>query len=347
VYCSNPVDYAKNEAELTTEEWKRVFSEAAELGVMQVHLSGGEPVVRDDLLGLVEHARRADLYSNLITGGTLLDRGRLLELRNAGLDHVQVSLQDSEDHAADEIAGLKGHARKLEVARWVKEIGLPLTINVVLHRFNIDRVPELIELAASLGADRLELANTQFYAWALENRGALLPARAQCEAAEASVRAARERWAGRMEIAYVLADYYSSVPKPCMGGWASSYMLITPDGEVLPCHAARVMPHLRFDSVRGRPLAEIWNGSPALEAYRGDHWMLEPCRGCERKAIDFGGCRCQAYLLSGNAALADPVCGYSPAHGKVVDAIAARTEVSERDLVYRNRRNSLRLSAGG
>jgi pyrroloquinoline quinone biosynthesis protein E len=342
-YCSNPIDFASYKDELTTDDWKRVFTQAAELGVMQAHLSGGEPLVRGDLVELVRHARSVELYTNLITGGTLLDRGRLGELVSSGLDHVQLSFQDADEEAADRIAGATGHAQKLEVGRWIKEAGLPLTVNVVLHRANIDRVPRIIAMAEELGADRLELANAQFYAWALENRSALLPSRSQCESAEATVRRERQRLAGKMEIAYVIADYFSTEPKPCMGGWAQSYMCIVPTGEVLPCHAARVIPDLRFESVRDAPLARIWRESEAMQRYRGDGWMKEPCKSCVRKSIDFGGCRCQAFLLAGDAASADPVCGYSPTHGVVAQAIEAAQHASG-EPIYRTPRNSLRLA---
>jgi pyrroloquinoline quinone biosynthesis protein E len=348
VYCSNPIDYARIDDEIDTDAWKRVLSDAAKLGVVQAHLSGGEPLVRDDVEALVAHARREDLYTNLITGGTMLDRDRLEALKRAGLDHVQLSLQDAEQQGADRIAGLASHQTKIEVAALVRAAGLPLTLNVVLHRHNIARVPELIRLAEALGADRLELANTQYYAWALENRSFLLPRESACREAEAIVKEARVRLRGKLEIAYVMPDYFAETPKACMGGWARSYMLVDPGGTVLPCHAARVIRQLRFESVKDRPLFAIWNDSPALLAFRGEDWMQEPCRSCPERAKDFGGCRCQAMLLAGDPAATDPVCKFAPRHAVVVEAIARASATPppspSPEPVYRTKRNSLRLA---
>jgi pyrroloquinoline quinone biosynthesis protein E len=338
------VNFHKMQGELSTEQWLTTFSAAADLGVVQLHLSGGEPVVRKDLPELIRHARSCDLYTNLITGGTLLNEESLRQLRDCGLDHVQLSLQDTDRRTAELVAGLRSYSKKLDIARLIKKMGFPLTINVVLHRLNLDHVPALIAQAAERGAQRLELANTQYYAWALENRSALMPTRAQSDQAEAIVREARAWYQGTMEIAFVKVDYFASEPKACMGGWAQSYMCIAPTGEVLPCHAAQVIPGLRFDSVRTQPLATIWEQSPALNAFRGNSWMQEPCRSCPRKTLDFGGCRCQAFLLAGDAAATDPVCRFSPRHDIVLAAVAA----AERDNalpIYRDRRNSERLSA--
>lgn len=317
VYCSNPVDFHRSRAELSTDEWRRVFCEAAELGVMQLHLSGGEPVLRDDLVELIEQARACDLYTNLITGGTLLDDDKLRHYREAGLDHIQLSIQGAARESAEMVAGVRSHRKKLDVARLIRQIGFPLTLNVVIHRLNIAEVPELIALALELGADRLELANTQFYAWAAENRRALMPTREQYDRAKEIARAAIAKYRGTLEIAFVQNDYLSGEPKPCMGGWGRSYMCINPTGEVMPCHAATVIPGLRFESVRDDALEKIWRDSPAMHAFRGDDWMMEPCRSCVRKEIDFGGCRCQAFMLAGNAAEADPICRLSPHHGFV------------------------------
>lgn len=342
LYCSNPLDLAPREAELDTATWTQVFGEAAALGVMQVHLTGGEPLVRSDLEALVAAARAADLYVNLITSGVPLAQERLAALKARGLDHVQVSLQDVDEAGTAAVARVQAHGRKLEAARAVKALGLALTINVVLHRLNVERVPALIALAAELGAERLELAHTQYYAWARENRALLLPTRAQVEAAEAVVRAAREAHRGRMEIAYVMPDYHAGEPKACMGGWAARYILIAPDGAVLPCHAARVVPGLEFEDVRARPLADIWRDAPGLAAFRGEDWMKEPCRSCARRAVDLGGCRCQAALLTGDAAAADPVCRLSPHHERVQAALREAAEPPPAP-VYRSRRNRLRL----
>ena len=344
LYCSNPLEFHVMQDELSTEQWCQTFTHAAVLGVVQVHLSGGEPLVRNDIAALIRHARKCELYTNLITGGTLLNEARLREFRDCGLDHIQLSLQDTRRGPAELVAGLRSHDKKLEVARLITRLGYPLTINVVLHRLNIERVPELIRQAAELGAQRLELANTQYYAWAFENRRALLPSRDTYERAEAIARQARKQYEGALEIAFVKIDYYEDAPKACSGGWARSSMCITPTGEVLPCHAAHAIERLRFESVKNRPLTEIWPDSPGLNAFRGFDWMQEPCRSCPRQEQDFGGCRCQAFLLTGDAAATDPVCKLSPRHEVVVQAAAEPVE-DQPQLVYRDMKNSQRLSA--
>jgi PqqA peptide cyclase len=313
-YCSNPIDWAKHRDELDTATWLRVFREAEELGVVQLNLTGGEPLVREDLEELVAAARALELYTNLITSGVPLERNRLAALRAAGLDNVQVSVQDTSAEASDRIAGMKSFEHKLEVARWVKELGMPLTLNIVLHRQNLERVGEMIALAERLSADRLELANTQYLGWALVNRRALLPTREQLESARAVAAAAKKRLRGRMEVLFVTPDYYAEYPKTCMDGWGRRFMLISPDGLALPCHAAHTLPGLTFENVRARPLAQIWSDSPGFNAFRGEAWMPQPCRSCERRSIDFGGCRCQAFHLTGDATATDPVCKLAPAH---------------------------------
>jgi pyrroloquinoline quinone biosynthesis protein E len=320
VYCSNPLDFARHGDALETEDWLRVFREAEELGVVQLNLTGGEPLLRADLERLVEGARALDLYTNLITSGIPLTRERLAELKRRGLDNVQVSIQDVTAEASDRIAGLKSFERKLQVARWVKELGLPLTMNTVLHRDNLDRIGEVIALAESLAADRLELANTQYLGWALQNRAALLPTPDQLDRARAIARAARTRLQGRMEVLFVTPDYYADFPKACMDGWGRRFIVVAPDGLVLPCHAAHTLPGLAFDNARDKPLADIWRSSAGFGAFRGEAWMPEPCRSCERRSVDFGGCRCQAFHLTGNAAATDPVCPLAPDHGLVTDA---------------------------
>ena len=274
LYCSNPIDFARTRDELSTSEWRRAFSEAAELGVIQLHLSGGEPMLRDDLVELIQHARECDLYTNLITGGTLLDEDKLLQFRDAGLEHIQLSIQGASIAAAEKVAGVRSHRKKLEVAQLIGELGIPFTLNVVIHRLNIAEIPELIRLAAQLGAQRLELANTQFYAWGAENRRALMPTREQYQRAEEIALEAMPKYRGSLEIVFVQNDYLSGEPKPCMGGWGRSYICINPAGEVLPCHAAKVIPGLSFETVRDDSLARIWRDSPGLNAFRGDAWML-------------------------------------------------------------------------
>jgi PqqA peptide cyclase len=310
-YCSNPIEMVRADSELGTDEWKRVFTEARELGVLQLGLSGGEPLVRADIEELAAHARTVGLYTTLVTSGVGLTRLRAERLRDAGLEHVQISIQDSDEKAADDVAGMRAVRQKLSAAAMVRELGFAFSINIVLHRRNIDRVSEMIELAASLGADRLELANTQYYGWALRNRQALLPTRTQVDAASNVADAAIRRHRGRMQIVYVLPDYYESYPKPCYGGWGKHYLVVMPDGRTLPCHGAMQITPLRFDSVRERSLRWIWEESAAFQAFRGDAWMQEPCRTCPRKAIDFGGCRCQAFALTGDATNPDPVCTLS------------------------------------
>jgi len=317
VYCSNPLDYGRHDQELDTDTWRRVLREAEDLGVVQVNLTGGEPLIRKDLETLIEEARGLDLYTNLITSGIPLTLERLRDFRARGLDNVQLSIQDVEAEASDRIAGHRAFSRKLEVARWVKSIGFPLTLNVVLHRYNLDRTPEIIALAESLAADRLELANTQYLGWALLNRPGLLPTREQLDRARAIAAAARDRLRGKMEVLFVFPDYYARFPKSCMDGWGRRFMVISPDGLVLPCHVAHTLPGLTFESVRDRSLAAIWNDSPGLNAFRGEAWMPEPCRSCDRRAEDFGGCRCQAFHLTGDASATDPACSLAPHHAIV------------------------------
>ncbi len=323
VYCSNPTDLAAHPDRLQTADWLRVFREAAELGALQLNLSGGEPLLRKDLEELVAGAQRLDFYTNLITSGQPLTRDRLTRLRDAGLSSVQVSIQDARAAESDRIAGRTAFEHKLEVARWVKELGLPLTVNMVLHRQNLSRVSEMIALAEGLGADRLELANTQYLAWALTNRSALLPSRAQIDEAREVARTARERLKGKIELLFVLPDYYSDRPKACMSGWGKRYLLVSPDGLALPCHLAHTLPGLRFDNVQDRSLSEIWQSSEAFAAFRGEAWMPEPCASCERRTVDFGGCRCQAFHLTGDAAATDPACSLSPKHGLITESRAA------------------------
>ncbi|HXO91200.1 MAG TPA: pyrroloquinoline quinone biosynthesis protein PqqE [Stellaceae bacterium] len=334
-YCSNPLDLQRTSAELDTATWRRVFAEAAALGVLQVHFSGGEPLARRDLVELVGHAATAGLYVNLITSGIRLDADRLKRLVEAGLEHVQLSVQDSEPGPGDRIAGLAGAQQaKHQAAAVVRAAGLPLTINAVVHRRNLERLEAIIELAVQLGADRLEVAHVQYYGWALANRAALLPSREQLDRATATVEAARARLAGHLVIDYVVPDYYAHRPKACMGGWGRRFLNVTPSGKVLPCHAAETLPGLRFPTVAEASLSEIWYHSPVFAQFRGTGWMAEPCRSCERREIDWGGCRCQAFALTGDAARTDPACSLSPDHALLVGA-RAEAAAATPDFVYR------------
>jgi PqqA peptide cyclase len=331
-YCSNPLELGAYADELTTAEWLRVLAEARELGVLHLHLSGGEPLLRRDLTDIVRAARDLGLYTNLITSALGLTARRAERLRAAGLDHVQISLQADEAALSDRLAGAPSFGRKLAAARLVKELGWPLTLNVVLHRHNLDRIDRILALAEDLDADRIELAHTQYYGWALRNRDGLLPSRAQLARAEDVVRAARERLEGGMEVVYVLPDYFGRYPKPCMGGWGRRQLTVVPDGGVLPCPTAHTLPLPRA-GVREHSLAWIWECSPLFQRFRGTDWMPEPCRSCDRRELDFGGCRCQAFQLTGDAARTDPACHLSPDHGIVAEAVRAAEPAQPRDAV--------------
>jgi pyrroloquinoline quinone biosynthesis protein E len=326
-YCSNPLALDNRADELDAATWARVFREAASLGVLQVHLSGGEPAARRDLKEIVAAARDGGLYSNLITSGVGLTPQALNALADAGLDHVQISIQDSEQQSADNIAGYKGaFARKNALAAEVVKLGLPLTVNIVVHRANISHVEAMVDMALALGAGRVEIAHVQYYGWALKNRAALMPTREQVEWAVGEVERLRAKHHGRIVIDAVVPDYYARFPKPCVGGWGRRSLNVTPAGKVLPCHAAEVIPGLEFWNVRDRSLNEIWRLSPAFMAFRGTDWMLEPCKSCAMKEKDFGGCRCQAFLITGDARAADPVCHLSPHHALVTELAAVRDD---------------------
>jgi pyrroloquinoline quinone biosynthesis protein E len=334
-YCSNPVELTRAGGELATDEWKRVIDEAAALGVLQIHFSGGEPTVRRDLAALIGHASAAGLYANLITSAVLLDEARLVEFAAAGLKHVQISFQDAIAESAHRIAGFPGHDKKIKAARMVRAAGLALTANLVVHRQNLDRLDALLALAVELGARRIEVANVQYHGWALKNRAALMPTRAQVERAGATVAAARERLKGIAVIDYVAPDYYARRPKACLGGWARQFLTVTPAGLVLPCQAAQSIAGLQFESVRDRSLADIWESSPAFARFRGTEWMAEPCRSCDRREIDWGGCRCQAFALAGDAAATDPACALSADHAAMLAAAEVEAAAAPPDFVYR------------
>jgi pyrroloquinoline quinone biosynthesis protein E len=336
-YCSNPKQLVRGNEELSTELWLRVVDEAAELGVMQMHLTGGEPLARSDLEAIAARAHEKNLYVSLVTSGVPLDRARLERLAPS-LDHVQLSVQDADAASSDRIAGLSSHEQKTRVASWVKALGLPLTVNVVLHRANLDRVDAVVAMAERLGADRLELANVQLVSWALENTAALLPTRAQIERARDVAREAKERLAGKMEVVFVLPDWHADRPRACMDGWGRRFVVVAPDGAVLPCHAARCLP-MSFESVRGASLAHLWRDGEGMRAFRGEGWMPDPCKSCDRRGIDYGGCRCQAFALTGDASATDPACSLAPQHSLVRDARARAEAADERakTWVYRGR----------
>lgn len=335
-YCSNPIELARSARELTTKEWVRVLREATELGVLHVGLTGGEPLSRKDLPELVSAAREAGLYTNLLTSAVGLTMERARQLKTAGLDSIQISFQADEEGPGNEIAGHAAHALKLAAARIVSELEFPLTVNVVIHRKNIDRMEQIIEFAAGLGARQLELANVQFYGWAMRNQAQLLPARAQVMRAEAIASAARERLEGKMEIIYVMPDYFGKTPKPCMHGWGRQYITVNPFGEALPCPTSGGIPGLRFDNVRERPLDWIWESSEAFNRFRGTDWMPQPCRSCDLRLVDFGGCRCQAALVAGDALFTDPACEKSP-YRHLLEAVLEKreSENGERPFIYR------------
>ncbi|MCZ7660274.1 MAG: pyrroloquinoline quinone biosynthesis protein PqqE [Xanthobacteraceae bacterium] len=328
-YCSNPLRLDAREDELDTETWARVFREAAALGVLQVHLSGGEPAARRDIVELTAAAHDAGLYTNLITSGVGVASERFAALSDAGLDHVQVSIQDSEPESADRIAGYRGaFARKNALAAEVIRHGMPLTVNAVMHRANIDHIEAMVDLALALGAGRVEIAHVQYYGWALKNRDRLMPTREQVERAVATVGALRARHHGRIVIDAVVPDYYARLPKACVGGWGRRSLNVTPSGKVLPCHAAETIPGLVFWNVRAHSLADIWQNAPAFNAFRGEDWMQEPCRTCPKRGEDFGGCRCQALALTGDARAADPVCHLSPHHARLAELVLEREDAA-------------------
>ena len=321
VYCSNPMQLADTKSELSTEEWTSVFQQCGKLGMLHAHFTGGEPLARTDLTELIAAARAAGLYTNLITSGIGLNEDRLQHLIDAGLDHIQISFQDSREDAANWIAGAKAHAHKIELSRAIRRHKIAFTVNLVVHRQNLDHLEEMIAFIEQLAPERVEIAHTQYYGWALANRSSLMPTRAQLEQAVAIITAAEQRLSGKMRIDSVVPDYYAKYPKACMGGWGRRLMLVNPSGRVLPCHAAEVLPGLSFENVREKSLEWIWQESSSFQRFRGEEWMQEPCRSCDRRTEDFGGCRCQAFLLAGDATATDPACSLAPKHNLVELAV--------------------------
>jgi pyrroloquinoline quinone biosynthesis protein E len=349
VYCSNPVDYTAYGEELSTGDWLRVLREGRSLGAAQLGFSGGEPLMRDDLEVLVAEARRLGYYSNLITSGVGLNERRIAALKEGGLDHIQVSFQDSTREMNDFLSSTRTFDLKRRVAKLVKQYDYPMVLNVVLHRLNIDHVEQILELAEELQAEYVELANTQYYGWAYLNRDRLLPSREQLRRAEDATNRFRGRVGNKMKIYFVVPDYYENRPKACMNGWGSVFLNLAADGVALPCHEARMLPGLDFPNVRDHDLRWIWQDSPAFNRYRGDEWMKEPCRSCPEKSKDYGGCRCQAYLLTGDAASADPVCDKSPHHALITRAVERARQAgagveTKPVLFYRDDENSRTLS---
>ena len=347
-YCSNPLEIAKYKDELDTEQLLSVLRQARKLGAAQLGFSGGEPLVRPDLEVLIAEARRLGYYSNLITSGVGMDEARVAAFKEAGLDHIQISFQASDEELNNYLGGTDSFQHKYEMARVVKKHDYPMVLNIVIHRQNIDQIEDIIRMTIDLKADYVELASTQYYGWSKLNQAGLLPTREQLARAERIAHEYQDRMKGQMKIIYVVPDYYETRPKACMNGWGSIFLTIAPDGSALPCHAARQLPGLAFPNVRNMSIEEIWNGSEAFNRFRGDEWMKEPCRSCPDKKKDFGGCRCQAYMLTGDATNADPVCSKSAYHDALVAEVNRLTalsleEVKAKPLVFRNMRNSREL----
>ncbi|MBO9609387.1 MAG: pyrroloquinoline quinone biosynthesis protein PqqE [Paenibacillaceae bacterium] len=333
-YCSNPIELRQRENELPTPMWRDVLEQAGSLGVAQVHFTGGEPLLRPDLEQLVRHARETGLYANLITSGVGLSEERLRQLAEAGIDSIQLSVQASSAELADTIAGFRAHELKRQAAKRIRASGIPLHMNVVLHRANLHQIEAIVALCAEWGAQRLELANAQYYGWALRNIRQLLPRKEQLQEAEAAFVRAQERFGHQLELLWILPDYYEEYPKPCMGGWGKLSLTVAPDGLVLPCTAAAEIRSLTFENVKERDLAWIWHHSPSFNAFRGYDWMPELCKSCERRELDYGGCRCQAFLLTGDARATDPVCKWSPHRSAITERIGAFETGDDRSPSY-------------
>lgn len=348
-YCSNPTDLAAYQNELDTEGWLRVMREARKLGAVQLGFSGGEPLVREDLFELVKEGRQLGYYSNLITSGVGMNADKVAALKEAGLDHIQISFQASSKELNDMLAGSgKAFEQKLAMAKEVKRQGYPMVLNYVLHRENIEQIEQILELSLELQADYVELANTQYYGWAYENRNQLLPSKTQLKIAEEKTNRFREKRAGKMKVIFVVPDYYETRPKRCMNGWGSIFLTVAPDGTALPCHSAKQLP-IDFPNVRDASIEEIWYHSKGFNYFRGDQWMQEPCRSCPEKEKDLGGCRCQAFMIAGDASLADPICDKSPHHHAIVETLErAQENIKQKSpLLFRNLKNSKNIIARG
>ena len=348
-YCSNPVEIAKYNDELSTEDWIRVLQQARKMGATQLGFSGGEPLVRRDLEDLIGEARRLGYYTNLITSGVGMDADRVKKFKEAGLDHIQISFQASNEELNNYLGGTKSFRHKQEMARVVKEFEYPMVLNIVLHRKNVDQIRDILDMTVDLNADYVELASTQYYGWSRVNIEQLLPTREQLARAEVVAKEYQEKMKDKMKIIYVIPDYFENRPKACMNGWGSIFLTIAPDGSALPCHAAAQLPGLDFPNVRDYSIEQIWDDSDAFNKFRGFDWMQEPCRSCPEKEKDFGGCRCQAYMLTGDATNADPVCDKSPHHGRLhadvdrIGSLSGTKEFESKPLVFRNMRNSKEL----
>ncbi len=348
-FCYNPTDYDKHtQNELSTEQWIKALREARKLGALQLGISGGEPLLRDDIEEIVVEANKLGYYSNLITSGVGLTEKRIKAFKDGGLDHIQLSMHDITEEINNFITNTKTFQLKQKVAAMIKAHGYPMVLNVVIHRYNIDHMQQILEMAEALGADYIELANTQYYGWSLVNRAQLMPRKEQVEEAEKIANAFREKVGNKMKIFFVIPDYFEDRPKKCMNGWGEVFMIVTANGDVLPCHSARVLPNLEFPNVKDYGLDYAWRDSPAFNAYRGDAWMKEPCRSCDEKENDLGGCRCQAYLLSGDAESADPVCSKSPNHYLIDKAIeeSQNPQVAEQPIIFRTNANSKKYTEG-
>jgi pyrroloquinoline quinone biosynthesis protein E len=341
VYCSNPLELSKRSTELSTETWSRVFREAAELGVLQADFTGGEPLARTDILELIRAARQAGLYVSLITSGLPMDEAKLAALVDAGLDHFQLSFQAAREATAQEISGTQTHQQKLSVLEWLKKHRLGVTLNFVIHRQNIHELEEMLAIVEEYKPGTVEFASVQYYGYALANRSSLLPTREQLDFCVNTLQKAEEKLKGKTRIVFVVPDYYAKYPKPCVGGWGRKLMLITPDGTALPCHAAAILPNMHFENVANKSLREIWEASPSFNKFRGEDWMQQPCKTCDRRGTDFAGCHCQAFLLTGDATATDPVCTLAPTRPKVDATLAAINEKDQQpaptkiDWIYR------------